>query len=91
MTSPTAVNAVWLLSWLTSKETDTLPRLTAIGLLAPHVTDSYGVHQALVRLRKQRSILWRCGTRGEDRGHQAIRVVATGRVLTTEGCPFEGP
>ena len=48
-------------------------------------------HEALVLLRRDGRILWRSGTRSEARGHQAIRVVATRKVLKTAGCPFEAP
>jgi hypothetical protein len=84
----------WLYRWLLMRESDVLPRLIDIARDAPEfrscrTATPYELWSALHRLSKSGRILWRCGTRSENRGHQAIRIRETGRVLKTAGCPFD--
>lgn len=81
----------WLITWLTERESDTLPRLIQIANECPLTNSYYDVDNALRWLRYRSKIAWRSGTRSENRGHSAIRIIATGRVLKTAGCPFEPP
>lgn len=83
-----AVSALY--AWLRCRESDELPRLRDIAEQAG-ITSHYVVWLALATLMRQGRITLRHGTRSLHRGHQAIRVLATGRVLKTAGCPFEAP
>lgn len=85
------VNANWLLGWMIDRQSDVLPRLTELGSLMPEKTDGYGAHDVLKALHVQGRISWRSGTVSEARGHQAVKILPSGRVLKTEGCPFEPP
>lgn len=78
-----------LLGWMRDHHGD-LPPLAIIAttLSVPTAMDAWSL---LVRLQRNGVIAWRSGTRSEARGHQAIRVVATGKILKTRGCPFEPP
>jgi hypothetical protein len=79
------------LSWLARRESAVLPRIVEIAaecLLAPSY---YAIDSALCVLVKDRLIARRTGTRSEDRGHCAIRVIAIGRVFKMTGCSFEPP
>ncbi|MEJ0017508.1 MAG: hypothetical protein WDN25_13275 [Acetobacteraceae bacterium] len=78
-----------LLDWLAALDGD-LPSLTGIAdaIGAP---SAYVVWSTLDRMRAAGVIAWRSGTRSENRGHQAIRLVATGKTLRTAGCPFDPP
>jgi hypothetical protein len=46
---------------------------------------------ALLASPANRFLVMRHGTRSQHRGHYAIRIVSTGKVLKTIGCPFEPP
>lgn len=81
----------WLLRWLIERESDVLPRVAAIAGQCPLTSDHYTIDQNLRQLVKHGLIVRRTGTRLQNRGHAAIRIVATGRVLKTSGCPFEAP
>jgi hypothetical protein len=83
--------ATWLYRWLCDRETDVLPRLVGIASAAPYAGSVYSVDTALRQLRKAGLIAWRTGTRSENRGHGAVRIIATGRILKTSGCPFDAP
>lgn len=83
--------AEWLLDWLISRQSDMLPRMKEIGALCPEWTDSHGIHNAFRELARKQRILWRAGTVSENRGHCAVRIIPSGRVLKTAGCPFEPP
>jgi Bacterial regulatory proteins, gntR family len=78
-----------LQDWLAAHPHDELPRLRAIG--AAIGSTGYDVWDALTLLEDDGKIVRRHGTRSENRGHQAIRIIATGRVLKTAGCPFDPP
>jgi hypothetical protein len=70
-----------------------LPRLRDIALKMPIrlSADAWLVSAGLEILARRNVIAMRHGTRTEARGHYAIRVMATGQVLKTDGCPFEPP
>lgn len=81
--------ADWLLKWLTERESDVLPRMIDIARECPVTNTYYAIDATLRALRSKGFIAWRSGTRSENRGHSAIRVISTGRVLKTAGCPFD--
>lgn len=81
----------WLLTWLTERASDVLPRAKGIAAQCPGVASVYSIDAALRHLAGKGAITRRTGTVSENRGHAAIRIVATGRVLKTPGCPFEPP
>jgi len=78
-----------------------IPSMTTIGLAFSAATGvrfvrhrgKYAVlmNEALIGLERRGLILRRHGTRSEHRSHQAIRIVSTGNVLKTAGCPFDAP
>lgn len=85
--------ADWLFAWLSDQAPDPLPPLQRIAADLPpfghRIVTHYTIWNALAKLSREGRIAWRCGTRSLHRGHQAIRIIATGRVLKTAGCPFE--
>ncbi len=52
---------------------------------------AYDVACAFYRLVKRGTIALNSGTRSYARGHFALRIVSTGTVLRTVGCPFNPP
>ena len=72
-----------------------LPRLVELAAMLRfgdrRVVDHYQVHDALRWLWHHRMIAWKHGTRSRDRGHQAIRLAASGHTMKTAGCPFDAP
>lgn len=80
----------WLMTWLKTRDSDVLPRMIEIARECPLTHSYYDIDSALRFLQRRGRITWRTGTRSANRGHGAIRVNATGRVLKTAGCPF-GP
>lgn len=83
--------ARWLLQWLADRETEILPRMRVIAGFCPEPVHSTRIDTELRWLVKEGLITRRTGGRRELRGHAAIRVVASGRVFKTSGCPFEPP
>lgn len=85
----------WLYRYLVAYSmAEPLPKLKTIAAAAPAdvmVLDAYLVSGALDQLAEQGKIRYRHGTRSEHRGHQAIRIVVSGAVLKTAGCPFDPP
>lgn len=80
--------------WLDAQPHDApLPRMSELAASMPDAAraNAYAVCGALVVLERSGAIVMRHGTRSEARGHYAIRVVATGHVHRTKGCPFEAP
>ena len=96
-TSPAARNsrvnqvATWLLEYLGQRESDVLPHLRAFEHLYPGMVSLYTIDQAFRLLVRQSAITRRTGTRHIGRGHAAVRIIATGRVFRTDGCPFDPP
>lgn len=95
-TSRHTVLTGWLHDFLCSLNADEpLPRPAEIARIFRRSTggagDAYLVCGALLSLDQRGFIALRHGTRTEHRGHQAVRIIATGAVLKTEGCPFEPP
>lgn len=82
--------AAALYAWLLAHDTDELPRLIDLAE-AVGIASHYDVWGSLEMLVRHGRITRRNGTRSLHRGHQAIRILATGRVLKTTGCPFEPP
>ena len=80
-----------LLDFAETRPVPPLPRLGRLAALVPDTFSAYEVYNALSILRNSGRIRWQSGTRSVARGHQAIRIVATGAVLRTAGCPFEAP
>lgn len=89
----TMVNEVagWLLEWLAARETDDLPVIKTLETLYPGIASGYTIDQAFRLLVRQGAVTRRTGTRMVGKGHAAVRVIATGRVFRTQGCPFQPP
>jgi hypothetical protein len=87
----TVLLATWLYDWLLAHE-GPLPPLGEIAkLYKPFKVEAYNLHAALRSLQTGSKLRWRSGTRSQHRGHQAIRIIQTGKVLKTSCCPFEAP
>lgn len=78
------------MAWLRQHQGEVISSLTSIAK-ALGLREAYYVSQALTALQRRGIITWRHGTRSKDRGHQAIRVLATGRCYHTENCPWSAP
>jgi hypothetical protein len=76
-----------LLAWLDVWGGEHLPPLAEIAK-SLRFSSQYEVWGALSSLEKRSLIRWRHGTRSENRGHQAVQIVSSGKVLKTAGCPF---
>lgn len=84
-----AAKAAKLFLWLQAYQGD-LPKLSGVAKAVP-LPSHYDAWDALDYLRKAGRIMWRSGTRQANRGHQAVRMLDTGKVLKTAGCPFDPP
>ncbi len=62
-----------------------------LGLPTSFNPDAWLVCAAFDALAKQGFLVMRHGTRSENRGHYAIRIVSTGKIIKTANCPFEPP
>jgi hypothetical protein len=81
----------WVYYWLFQHE-GPLPKLADIAKQYPRQRiEAYNIHQALASLNRSKRIRWRSGTRSLHRGHQAICIVSSGKVLKTIDCPFDPP
>lgn len=78
-----------LLAWLRSWQGPVLPRMGYIATLLPGRWTAYTTCNVMATLASRREIDLRHGTRSLHKGHYAIRI--DGRVLKTEGCPFDPP
>jgi hypothetical protein len=80
------VNALY--RWLLARNSDALPRTEAILAALPTLGSGGQVGNAFRSLARQGLIEQRHGTLRRASGHRIVRIVATGRVLSTEGCPL---
>jgi len=86
----------WLFGFLSDLPSGaTLPWLSEIARHGPHIdrlrTTHEDIRRSLGQLQQRRLITWRSGTNFHHRGHQALRLIATGRVIKTYDCPFDPP
>ncbi len=82
-----------LYSWLTERSSGVLPRIAVIATALPQIGGQAMVRDAFRLLARQGRIEQRHGTLRMSRGHRIVRIVATGVVLRTVGCPitFDSP
>jgi hypothetical protein len=78
--------------WLLFRPPPELPSFAEIRRAVPELRTKLGVFDAFQSLARQGRIEYRHGSRNRDRGHRIVRIVATGAVLRTVGCPltFDG-
>lgn len=82
----------WLLNYFVNMPLwAVLPHLSRLAELYPGSVHLTKIDTELRWMVANGIITRRTGTVRENRGHAAIRVIATGRVLKTAGCPFEPP
>jgi hypothetical protein len=77
-----------LYTWLTSLNHSELPGLIAIAAAAPGTGTPKQVFEAFSLLARHGRIDQRHGTPGHAKGHRLVRIVASGAVFKTPGCPL---
>ncbi len=82
-----------LYKWLIERPPGALPRLAAIAAALREMETVAAVSDAFRLLVRQGRIEQRHGTLRLARGHRLVRIVATGALLQTAGCPltFDSP
>jgi hypothetical protein len=84
----TARRADLLHDWLIARGDGSLPRSSAILRAVPELGSIERVGNAFRSLARQGRIEQRHGTIRAGYGHRIVRIVTTGAVLRTEGCPL---
>ncbi len=87
----TVLAAIGTYNWLLDRTDPELPQHSYICRVVQNAGDVGRLRLAFGWLRRQRLITQREGSTTGARSHRAIRIVATGQVFKTPGCPFDPP